>query len=207
MSQNKIPDSPKSLFVEEADDNAVRARLVEIEHVSQPGTRSNNAIHIELFDRLKIGRLSRTSDDMPFDGDAEEETVDDGVFLCGRSGKGIKVFHAEREENFPTCKKCAKIATRFLNKGLKIFTISKEGWDKLQEAKIHAHFDPFIHSWKKQLEKQSISLQEAIKICNEEEAIVDFKDKEVRIKFQKSRKTLAGQTFKETVSNFKNKSS
>lgn len=131
-----IPDSARPITVESAKGNAVRARLVQIEHEAQPGTRSNNAVHVELFDRLRIGRLERTESDMPLDGDGEKETVDEGRFLCGRSGKGIKVFHADGPDTWPTCKRCQTVAKNLKEKGLSIYLLPRDVWMHCQDANV-----------------------------------------------------------------------
>lgn len=131
MSKNStFPSEQKPLVITEYQDKAIRTRLVEIEHKKQSGTRSKNAIHIELFDELKIGRLQRIEHEMIATGDSEEFEYDQGIFLCGRNSKDVVIYHSN--SNVPTCSKCIDIANRLIKNGLDIYTVSKENWEILQ---------------------------------------------------------------------------
>lgn len=203
-----MSDSTDSLnpeFIREAEGNSVRARLVEVEHETQPGTRKNNAVHIELFDRIKIGRLKRIEDDMPCDGNAEERRVDKGIFLCGRSGRGIKVFHAE-DDGYAICKKCRKIAHRLMDKGLNIFTYTKEGWDTLQEVSAKFSALNMLSNVARLKEFEPIPSREALRICREQNASVYFnEDDTVQINFRKAEKVIKGKDLDRSVTVFKKK--
>ena len=132
MGDSNFPTNAKPLLITEPEGKAIRSRLVQIEHSSQHGTRTRNATHIELFDKIEIGRLARTRHDELEVGDKGDLDLDMGIFLCGRNTKNIKVFHSSEER--PSCKKCIKIANRLIRKGLDIFMVSEENWKLLQEA-------------------------------------------------------------------------
>jgi hypothetical protein len=124
MSDSNFPTEAKPLLITDSEGKAIRSRLIEIENKRQPGTRQNNAIHIELFDKIKIGRLERTVyDDLEVDESSNLE-LDTGIFLCGRNDKDIKVFHSNEE--MPTCKRCIKIANRLIRKRLDIYMVFRE---------------------------------------------------------------------------------
>ena len=132
MSNNStFPTAQKPLLVEKYEGNAIRIRLVEIEHKGQPGTRNKNAVHVELFDEINLGHLNRTVLDSIEVGDDDKYEFDQGIFLCGRNSKDIKIFHSESD--VPTCKKCIDIANRLISKGLDIYTVNKKNWGILQE--------------------------------------------------------------------------
>lgn len=132
MSDNSnFPEEPRPILVEECKDNAVRARLVEIENLNRPGTRKNNAVHIELFDKLKIGRLIRTEHETIWSGDNEKYKIDNGIFLCARNTQNIQIFHSNSDRH--TCQKCIDIANRLIRKGLDIYTVNEASWKILQE--------------------------------------------------------------------------
>jgi len=132
MANNDFPRDCKPLHVQSPDGASIRTRLIDIEHVSQPGTRNKNAVHIELFDQISIGRLKRVNHDELIDGDGGKYDIDMGIILCGRSPKNIKVFHSENSN--PTCNKCIDIMNRLIAKGMSIYTVPRELWGKLQEC-------------------------------------------------------------------------
>ncbi|WP_020403763.1 hypothetical protein [Gracilimonas tropica] len=130
-----FPTDPEVLHIKEADGKAVRARLVDIENVNQPGTRFKNAVHIELFDRIEIGNLKRFEHDTFDNGDSEKEyDIDSGIILCNKRAKDTSVFHSNEKK--ASCKKCISIANRLINKGLSIYLCDKETWDLLQDIMI-----------------------------------------------------------------------
>ena len=95
MANNDFRRNCKPLHVQSPSGSSIRTRLIDIEHVNQPGTRNKNAVHIELFDKISIGRLKRVSHDELIDGDGGKYDIDMGIILCGRSPKNIKAFHSE----------------------------------------------------------------------------------------------------------------
>ncbi len=142
MSEEKtklelFPKKGKPLLVTDCKDTAVRARLIEIENKNQPNRRKNNAVHIQLFDRIKIGNLNRTEIDIMEIGSEDNGAIEEGYFLCNRNIKDIIIFHSDSEN--PTCKKCIKIAHTLLKKGLKIYLLNHEMWDKLQNISLNNH--------------------------------------------------------------------
>lgn len=132
MANNNFPTDCKPLHIKKTEGASIRARLIDLEHVTQPGTRSKNSVHIELFDQISIGRLQRVHHDELIDGDGGKFGTDMGIILCGRSPKNIKIFHSEYSK--PTCNKCIEIMNRLIAKGLSIYVVPKELWEKLQDC-------------------------------------------------------------------------
>lgn len=134
-SDNELcPRDGRPLQITSCNGNAVRARLIEIANKNQLTRRKNNSIHIQLFDRIKIGRLNRTEIDIMENGLRNEISVEDGYFLCNRNNKDILIYHSELKK--PTCKKCIRVANRLLNKGLKIFLLDLDTWNELQNISL-----------------------------------------------------------------------
>jgi len=109
----------------------IRIRLVEIENIVQPGTRNKNKVHIELYDRFKIGKINREENELILlDSEKNHKRYENGNFLCGRNIKNIKIFHSNLK--FPTCKRCASLSKNIMKKGMQFKLYSEDLWEVLQ---------------------------------------------------------------------------
>jgi len=143
MSKNDFPTEPYPLHITNPENAVIRARLVDIENINQPGSRFRNSIHIELYDTLEIGRLIRKKHLDINSGDAANEFgIDSGIILCDRNINNSIVFHAE--EKSPICKKCLKMGVRLEDAGVDFFFVDKKTWDILQEAKADTEAKEYI---------------------------------------------------------------
>lgn len=143
MSKNDFPTEPYPLHITNPNNAFMRGRYVDIENVNQPESRSRNAVHIELFDTVEIGRLIRKDHQKITTGDQEAEFgVDNGYLLCDRNVSNSVIFHSK--DNSTVCKKCLRIALRLEKSGIKIFVVKKEAWYIIQEAYSEHEAHKFI---------------------------------------------------------------
>jgi|GEM_PF-4778694 len=190
-------------LIKEAEGNSVRCRLAQIENEYQPGTKDNNAIHVELFDRLKIGKLNRDEKDIIFVGDGDENEVENGIFLCGRSSKDIKVFHSESDRKWPTCKKCSDITSRLLAKNLTMFLLSKKEWRELQNLQYELTALRWAQSTLKIDPYEFIKNSEILDECHKNELTLNFNTKGIELIDLKKGCSVSGTNLKDVFIKYK----
>lgn len=185
--------------IKSPEENAVRTRLVRRSNENIPGVLERSRVHIQLYDRLKFGKLDRTH--FTHLEDAESGRIERGQFLCGTAHEQTTLHHVDDRKN-ATCRRCRQIGQRLLREGFQIFLLSENQWGALHRKAEDRLLRNTIRDVPN-LDKLFLHMQEGttterlIDFCHSINATVSFQPDSIII--ESDNKEVVGDTFVEAV--------